>query len=90
MDRDSGTTAKTPGMFSVVVTGVLIVGFAIQLFGVIVGSLPADASGQSRLVFGAVMVVGLVASTASFISLYRRAYGDRGDGDDAEHITSGR
>lgn len=76
MDPDPRTTTKRPGTLSVAVTGVLVIIFAIQLVGVVIGVLPADANGGSRMVFGAVIVVGLVASTASFISLYRRAHAE--------------
>ena len=80
--RAPQAVADPPSMFAVGVTGVLVIIFAIQLIGVVIGVLPADASGGSRMVFGVVIAVGLVASTASFISLYRRAHVEPATGDD--------
>ncbi len=67
----TGGRPSKPVLF---VSGMIVVIFSVQLVGVVIGALPADGSGQDRLLFGVMMLVGVITSTLAFLSLYRRAH----------------
>ncbi len=69
----TSTVARLPSRLSLIASGVLVVIFAIQFVGVLIGQLPIDGSGSNSLAFGIVIAGGLASSILAFVSLYRRA-----------------
>ncbi len=80
--RTAGTGAGRPSKLVVIISGMLVVIFSVQLVGAVIGALPAEGSGQERLLFGVMMLVGVIVSTLAFLSLYRRARVEPTTGDD--------